>query len=171
VYKLKKNLVLTGMMGSGKSTIGKHLSEQLKMHYADIDDIIEKKLSISISEIFEKKGEDFFRKIETEESIKIIEKSNYIIALGGGAFMNNKIREVIKKNSVSVWLDLDINLIYKRTNDIKKRPLLKNMSLEDLNSLNKKREPIYSLADIKINCNSKNKNEIVNEIIKIYENR
>ena len=81
MHKLNKNLVLTGMMGSGKSTIGKHLSDELKMQFVDVDDIIEKRLSLSIAEVFKSKGEGFFRKIEKEESEKIIEKSGFVIAL------------------------------------------------------------------------------------------
>ena len=104
------------MMGTGKSTVGKYLCDRLKMQFADMDNIIEKKLSLSIVEIFQNKGEEFFRKIEEEETGKIIKKSGFIIALGGGAFVNKTIREQIKKNSISVWLDLDIDTIYKRTN-------------------------------------------------------
>jgi len=171
VNKLKKNLVLTGMMGSGKSTVGKYLSDRLKMQFADMDNIIEKKLSLSIVEIFQNKGEEFFRKIEEEETGKIIKKSGFIIALGGGAFVNKTIREQIKKNSISVWLDLDIDTIYKRTNINKKRPLLKNISKQDLEKLYEERIKIYSLADFKISCNSKSKGEIVDEIEKIYEDK
>ncbi len=171
MHKLNKNLVLTGMMGSGKSTIGKHLSDELKMQFVDVDDIIEKRLSLSIAEVFKSKGEEFFRKIEKEESEKIIEKSGYVIALGGGAFLDHAIRDKIEKNSISVWLDLDINELYKRINLNKKRPLLKDMSKNDFEKLNEERSKFYSLANFKINCNSKNKSEIVNEIKKIYENR
>ena len=141
------------------------------MQFFDMDGVIEKKLSLSITEIFQKKGEKFFRKIEEEESNKIITKSGVVIALGGGAFMNGMIRDQIKKNSVSVWLDLDIDMIYKRTSVNKKRPLLENTSKENLKKLYEERKKVYLLADFKINCNLKNKNEIVNEIEKIYEDK
>ena len=168
--KLKRNLVLTGMMGSGKSTIGKSLSDRLNTKFIDIDNIIEKKLSLSISQIFESKGEDFFRDKEREETIKALNNENIVIALGGGAFMDETIRENIKKSSFSVWLDIDIDEIFKRTKSNKKRPLLKNISKENLEKLNEERKKPYLLADCKINCNLKTKNEIVEKIKKLYEN-
>tara|TARA_B100000959_G_C14960867_1_gene615729 strand:- start:1805 stop:2314 length:510 start_codon:yes stop_codon:yes gene_type:complete len=169
---LKKNLVLTGMMGSGKSGIGKSLSERLNMEFADTDSIIEERLSLSVAKIFETKGEEFFRKIEIEESIKLIEKKGFVIALGGGAFISDKIRENVKKSCLSVWLQLDIDEIFKRTKNNQKRPLLnRNNSKEELDKLYKERKEIYSMADYKIDCNKKDKNEIVEEIKKIYENK
>jgi len=168
---LKKNLVLTGMMGSGKSSIGKSLSEMLNMEFADTDNIIEKKLSLSVAEIFETKGESFFRKIEMEESLKLVEKKGFVISLGGGAFINDKLREKVKQTCFSVWLQLDVDEIFKRTKNNQKRPLLNiNNSRGLLDKLYKEREKIYSIADFKIDCNNKDKNEIVEEIKKNYEN-
>ncbi len=158
------------MMGSGKTTIGKNLSYRLKMKFADTDHNIEKKLSLTISEIFEKKGEKFFRKIEKDEVLKIIEKSGFVISLGGGAFMNKTIRENVKRNSISVWLDVKGNMLQQRTIMNKKRPLLKNINKQDFLKLYEERKKIYSLADYRIDCTSKKKEEIIKEIEKIYEN-
>ena len=169
--KLKKNLVLTGMMGSGKTTIGKSLSQRLKMEFIDIDAIIEKKVGLSISEIFEIKGEKAFRDVEEIESKKILKKTNLIVALGGGAFINENIRNEIKKNSISVWLDLDIKILYKRVKESKKRPLLKNSSEEELIKIYNLRKKIYSLADFKVQCSYKNKEQIITELLQIYEDR
>ena len=170
--KLKRNLVLTGMMGSGKSAIGKSLSERLNMEFVDTDSIIEKRLSLSVAEIFETKGEEFFRKIEVEEVIKLTEKKGFVIALGGGAFINDIIRKKVKKLCFSVWLQLDIDEIFNRTKNNQKRPLLNiSNSREKLDKIYKERKEIYSMADYKIDCNKKNKNEIVEEIKKIYENK
>ena len=169
--KLKKNLVLTGMMGSGKTTIGKSLSQRLEMGFADVDTIIEKKVGLSISEIFENKGEKAFREEEEKESKKILKKTNLVIALGGGAFINENIRNEIKKSSFSVWLDLDVKMLYKRVKESKKRPLLKNSSEEELIKIYNLRKKIYSLADFKVQCGSKNKEQIINEVLQIYEDR
>ena len=159
------------MMGSGKTTIGKSLSQRLNMQFADIDDIIEKKNGLSISAIFEQRGEKTFRQEEEEESKNAIKRSNIIIALGGGAFINENIRDEIKKNSVSIWLDLDVEILYKRVNLSQKRPLLKNSSKENLKKIYNDRKRIYSLADFKIQCTLKNKDQIINEIVKIYASR
>ena len=168
---MKKNLVLTGMMGVGKSSVGEDLSRKLNTGFKDIDKIIETKLSLSITDIFEKKGEKFFREIEEKETLIHLKDENIVIALGGGAFLNEKIRENIKKFSVSFWLDLNNKQVFQRISVNKKRPLLNNKSTEkDVEKLYEKRKDIYSLADYRINCNFKNKNEIVKEILKIYEN-
>ena len=159
------------MMGSGKTTIGKSLSQRLNMQFADVDDIIEKKNGLSISMIFEQRGEKTFRQEEEVESKNALKRSNIIIALGGGAFINKNIRDEIKKNSVSIWLDLDVEMLYKRVNLNQKRPLLKNSSKEDLKKIYNDRKKIYSLADFKIQCTLKNKDQIINEIVKIYASR
>ena len=159
------------MMGSGKTTIGKSLSQRLNMQFADVDDIIEKKNGLSISMIFEQRGEKTFRQEEEVESKNALKRSNIIIALGGGAFINKNIRDEIKKNSVSIWLDLDVEILYKRVNLSQKRPLLKNSSKEDLKKIYNDRKKIYSLADFKIQCTLKNKDQIINEIVKIYASR
>ena len=135
------------MMGSGKSTIGKALSERLNMKFADTDSVIENKLSLSILEIFKVKGE----KLEVEESIKLAEKEGFVIALGGGAFMNDKIREKIKKSCFSVYLQLSIDKLFERTKNNQKRPLLNtDESKKELSKLYKERKEIYSMVDYKI---------------------
>ena len=160
------------MMGSGKSTIGKSLSERLNFEFADTDSIIENRILLSVSEIFKIKGEKFFREIEVEESLKLVEKKGIVIALGGGAFLNSKVREKVKKTCFSVWLSLSIDELFRRTQNNQKRPLLKdNDNKEKLVELYNQREKIYSLADYKIDCNSKNKNEIIKKIIEVYENK
>jgi shikimate kinase/shikimate kinase/3-dehydroquinate synthase len=109
---LKKNLVLTGMMGVGKSTIGRALATRLKLEFIDIDKIVEIKEKSSIKEIFENKGEEYFRKIEKKISIEEIKKQNLVIALGGGAFLDSVVRKEVKNSCISFWLDLSIKLLY-----------------------------------------------------------
>ena len=159
------------MMGVGKSTIGKDLSSALKIEFKDIDKIIEKKFSQSIAQIFEKRGESFFRKVEEKETLNYIKKQNLIIALGGGAFMNENIRETVKKSCISFWLDLNPIKIFERIKLNKKRPLLNSKSSEkDVQKLYDTRKEVYSLADYKIDCNSRPKEQIIKEVLEIYEN-
>jgi len=167
---LKKNLVLTGMMGSGKSTVGKFLSQKLKMNFADTDEIIEKKFSLKINEIFEQKGEKFFRDTERSEILKLSEGKDFVISLGGGSFMDDTIRQKVKETSVSFWLDLNVDKIIERTSYNQKRPLINKMSKQGLIELYEERKEVYSKADFKIDCNLKNKDEIVEQIKNIYEN-
>ena len=168
---MKKNLALTGMMGVGKSTIGKLLSKKLLMRFADIDLIIENKLKMRIQKIFEKRGEAFFREIEEEISLQEIKKKNVIVSLGGGAFMNPKIKKVVLSSSKSFWLDLDLKLLERRLITSKKRPLLKDKNLKKiLEKIYNERKSSYGTANYRIDCNKLDKNLIANEVIKIYEN-
>ena len=168
---MKKNLTLTGMMGVGKSTIGKAVSKRLLMRFSDIDKMIENRLNMSIQKIFEKKGEPFFRKFEEKITVQEINKKNTVISLGGGAFMNSKIRKNIFLNSKSFWLDLDIALIEKRLIKSKKRPLLNNKNLKkNLEDIYNDRKNIYARANYKISCNKLSVDLITNKIIKLYEN-
>ena len=95
---MKKNVVLTGMMGVGKSTIGRSLALKLSYDFVDIDKIIEKIEGSSISSIFKKKSENYFRSLEHKITLKELEKNNMVISLGGGAFLNNEIRDKVKKS-------------------------------------------------------------------------
>ena len=168
---MKKNLVLTGMMGVGKSTIGKMLAKKLKVKFFDIDTIVEKKEKNSIKEIFDHKGEDYFRKIEKKITLQELKKINSVIALGGGAFIDKSIRKEVNNSSISFWLDLNLKSILPRLKNIKKRPLLNKSDLEKtINKIYTERKKIYNKSDFKIICDSMNTKEIVNKIIKLYEN-
>ena len=167
---MKKNLVLTGMMGVGKSTLGKTLSERLNLKFIDIDNLIEKRESMSISDIFDIKGEKYFREIEKKVTLKSIYTANNIIALGGGAFMNTAIRNLVLKNCTCFWLDLDLNVLSKRLIKSNKRPLLKKENLEiDLKKIYNKRKLVYKLAHFKINCKKLSKTLISKKISQLYE--
>ena len=120
---MKKNLVLTGMMGVGKSTIGKSLAKKLSYTFRDIDEIIEKKEGCSIGTIFKNKSENYFRKIENNVSLQELQKNGSVISLGGGAFLNKIIRGCCKNSSVSFWLDTNLDELIKEIKK-KKRPLL-----------------------------------------------
>ena len=168
---MKKNLVLIGMMGSGKSTIGRLLSNITNLNLIDTDKLIEKEIKLKIKDIFQKKGENFFRKIEEKITLNSLKFSNNIIAIGGGAFLNDKIRETIKNNCISVWLKCSEQTLISRIKNSKKRPKAYLLKDEDLIKLINNRSKIYSKADYKINCDSLTKEEIANKILKIYEKK
>ena len=168
---MKKNLVLTGMMGVGKSTIGKKLSKKLRLKFIDVDKLIEQKEKRTISEIFKDKGEEYFRKIEKKISLKELKKINQVIALGGGAFMNFSIRKEVKNSAISFWLDVNLKSLIPRLKNIKKRPLLNEENLEELiNKIYSERKKIYNESDYKIICDSLGTEEIIKKIVKLYEN-
>jgi len=168
---LKKNLTLTGMMGVGKSTVGKSLSNRLSLQFIDVDKIIEKKLNMKIQNIFKKKGEIFFRELEEKITLQEIKKEGIVISLGGGAFINPKIRKEILATSKSFWLDMNISLIEKRLVNLKKRPLLDPANLKnDLKEIYNERKKIYALANYRIDCDKLNINLITNKIISLYDN-
>ena len=139
------------------------------MKFVDIDKIIENKLKMTIPEIFKKKGELFFRKFEEEITLKIITKTNTVISLGGGAFINSKIRRSILLNNISFWLDLNVNLLEQRLLKSKMRPLLANKNLkETLEKIYNERKSTYAKANFRINCDKSNINLTSNKIIKLY---
>ena len=167
---IKKNIVLIGMMAAGKTTIGFKLAKKLKYGFIDIDTEIEKLENKKITEIFQNKGEGYFRKIEEKISLNLLENSKYIISLGGGAFLNEKIRKKIEKNSYSFWLNWKIKTILGRVSKNRRRPLVLKLNNKDLANLYRERVKFYKLADFKVNCENKNKNEIIKQISKIIEN-
>ena len=167
---MNKSLVLTGMMGVGKSTIGRLIAKRLKTKFIDVDKIIEKKESLSVNEIFTKKGEDYFRNIEKKITLEILKTKNLVIALGGGGFINKSIRKDVLRSSITVWLDLNVPALLKRLKNIKKRPLLNQKNLkETVNKIYSERRKIYSQSNFRINCELIQKDQIVNKIIKLYE--
>ena len=111
---LKKNLVFLGMMGSGKSTIGYLVSKKLNLTFADIDSLIEEESGINISELFKTKGEIYFRNLEEKITLKTLKADNRIISLGGGSFINDKIRKEVLTNHFSFWLNCDESVLIKR---------------------------------------------------------
>jgi shikimate kinase len=167
---VKKNLILLGMMGVGKTTIGKIVAKKQGLEFVDTDKNIEKKCSMKISEIFKIKGEKFFRIKEEKEVLKSLTKNNCVIALGGGAFVNESIRNSILKNAISMWLDNDLVTLNKRIKWNKNRPLLdKKNNQKKINKLYAERKNIYKLANHKIVCNDLSKEDIANKIIVFYE--
>ena len=167
---MKKNLVLLGMMAVGKSTLAKIVAKKLSLQFIDTDENIENNNAMKIKDIFEKRGEKFFRAEEEKEVLRSLKKENCIIALGGGAFLNNKIRDNILENAISIWLDVDIKTLEKRVKQNKKRPLLeKNNNYKMIKKIYQERKGIYKLANHKIKCDKMNKSDLTKKIIFLYE--
>ena len=166
---LNKNIVLLGMMGSGKSTIGYLLSKNINLNFFDVDKFIEKETKLKIHEIFQKKGEVYFRNLEEKITLKLLKGKGKIISLGGGGFINNNIRKEVLKNHISFWLNWKNSTIIDRILKSKKRPIAISSSENDLKKLINERSNIYSEAKFKINCENLSKNMIVENIISLYE--
>ncbi len=165
----KKNLVLLGMMASGKSTVGALVSKKLGLMFYDIDKMIEKEMHMSIAEIFDTKSEIFFRSLEEKIVLKTLKNQNSIISLGGGTFFNKKIRKEIIMNHVSFWLDCSNKTLLNRIRRNKKRPLANKLTNKELIELIVKRKKNYAKANFKINCDKLSKQQVVESILKSYE--
>jgi len=164
----KKTIVLTGMMGSGKTTIGKNLASKLKRKFFDSDHEVARASGLSILEVFQKYGEDYFRSGEKKVIIRLLSmKEKHILSIGGGAFMNEELRQFINKNNISVWLNADCEVLYNRLkNNWKNRPLLSGHDLKDrIKVLLEERRKIYSLSHIHIEVGKLRATEITEEII------
>ena len=161
----KLNITLCGMMGSGKSTIGKLLANKINYNFIDIDKLIEKKTNKSINAIFEDYGEIYFRDLEEKITIDTLNCKKTIVSLGGGAVINNLIRNYIKKNSYNIYLKVEYKVLEKRLKYSKNRPLINNINFKNnLIDLIKKRENLYQKADLIIK-NEKSINDTVNNIL------
>ena len=131
--------------------------------------MIENETNMSIAEIFEKRNENFFRFLEEKIVLKILKNKNIIISLGGGAFLNDKIRKEIITNHVSFWLDCDDRILLERIRKNKKRPVANKLTDKELIELFFNRKKIYTEAKFKINCEKFTKKEVVKKVIDLYE--
>tara|TARA_B100000965_G_C19295374_1_gene627753 strand:- start:348 stop:734 length:387 start_codon:yes stop_codon:yes gene_type:complete len=124
---------------------------------------------MKIAKIFENKGEKYFRDTELNTTLKILKRNQTVISLGGGAFLNNRIKKEVLENHISFWLNWDIKTLVDRIKNSQKRPVAFRASKDELIELIKKRSIVYSKAMYKIDCENLTKNEIVKNILKIYE--
>ena len=161
----KKNICIMGLMGSGKSIIGKDLSKYSNLKFYDTDKEIELKTKKSINEIFEKDGESYFREIEEKICLELLAENNCIISLGGGSIINKKIRKSINQNSYSIYLQVKLSNLVNRLKSSKKRPLLKRNSSkkESLENLYNERRKFYEKADFIVN-NDNDKFQVLEKI-------
>ena len=144
-------LVLVGMMGAGKTTVGRRLASRLGRQFLDSDEEIEKAAQMTIPDIFEKRGEAEFRAGETRVIARVLKQEHVVLATGGGAFINADTRALVKQGAVSVWLKADIDVLFERVSRRSNRPLLKTADPRaTLKKLIEDRYPIYAEADVTV---------------------
>ncbi len=166
------NVVLVGHMGSGKTSIGKHLSKKINYKFFDTDQEIEDESKMTIAELFSKKGEKDFRKYEEKITKKILkENKRSVIALGGGSFENERTRSLVLKHNFSIWLKCNLNTLSYRCNNLNTRPLLRDKNIRnEIRKLDKIRKKNYMKSDLKVDVSKKTKSAIIQEIINSLNN-
>ena len=167
--KKYKNIYLIGLMGSGKTTLGKILSKKLDKNFYDSDHVIEEKLGVDVPMIFEYEGEAGFREREKDILRELVNKQNIVLATGGGIILSKSNRDLLSENGIVIYLKSNQKDLIKRMKNDKTRPLLKNGNIEEMiKKLCKEREPLYEeIADFEIVTKNKRIHEVINEIITI----
>ncbi len=166
------NIVLTGFMGTGKSKIGRRLAKKLRMSYLDTDELIEEREKDSISAIFKKRGEEYFRRLETKVVKEVALLDNYVISTGGGVVLREGNIRVLKKNAFIVCLFASPEVILKRTKGDEKRPVLKGDDWKErIEELLAIRKSYYEKADFSVDTSMLDSKKVVEEIVKFLERR
>ena len=163
------NIILIGFMGTGKTTIGKIVSERLNYKFVDTDDLIQEVCNMTIPDIFSQKGEQYFRDVEKAVIKQISNNYNTVIACGGGVVKNAKNIDNLKSNGVLICLTCDIEILYNRITSNIDRPLASGKSKEDILKLMQEREKMYKVADEFIDTSNASEFDISDRIINIYE--
>lgn len=152
-YVLKKTVVMVGMMGAGKTAVGRGLAQMLGVSFLDSDHEIEAAANMTVPEIFARDGEAFFRARETEVIVRLLQGAPCVLSTGGGAFLAPQNRASISQHGLSVWLNADIELLWNRVKHRDTRPLLRTADPKaTLTSLYQTRVPEYSKADLEVPC-------------------
>jgi shikimate kinase len=161
-----RNIVLVGMMGAGKSSVGRRLAAALDLPFSDADAEIELAANQTIPEIFANFGEEHFRNGERRVIARLLKSGPQVIATGGGAFMNTQTRRAIAKRGISVWLKADLAVLMERVRRKSNRPLLKEANPETvMRRLLTERTPIYELADITVASRDTPHADVVSEVL------
>lgn len=172
-WVLHRTVVLVGMMGSGKTAIGRALSQVLDVPFVDSDSEIEAAANASISEIFAKSGEPFFRDREAEVIARLLQSEPCILSTGGGAYLAARNRAAISRSGVAVWLDADLELLWERVRHNDTRPLLRTPDPRaTLGEIFEARAPIYEQADLRATADPKfNIDEMTDEVLRVLATR
>ncbi len=165
-----KTIVLVGLMGAGKTSIGRLLAKRLDLEFIDADREIEQAAQCSIEQIFERHGEAEFRDGEHRVIARLLAAPAHVLATGGGAFMTKETRDAIRGQGISVWLRADLDLLLRRVSRRKNRPLLRNKNpRQTLEKLMEERYPVYAEADIVVDSGDKPPATIVDTVIESLE--
>ena len=155
-----KSIALIGMMGAGKSSLGRKLARQLGLKFQDSDTEIEKRSGLTITEVFSSYGEDYFRKAEYSVIKRLLDDSQIILATGGGAFTYPQTQQMLKERTISIWLKVEFETLWDRLKDNDQRPLLQTSDPKTtLRRLCDEREPVYAQADITLDCSKSKTHE------------
>ncbi len=169
-HGLTRTIVLVGLMGAGKTTVGRRLAKRLGLPFVDSDHEIEKAAGMSVAEIFECFGEADFRSGERRVIGRLLDGKQQVVATGGGAFINEETRALIKDKGLSIWLDADIDILVERTARRDTRPLLKTGNpREILSKLAAERAPYYAQADIKVPSSDGPHEDVVERIVEALQ--
>lgn len=164
---IERPIVLVGLMGAGKTTIGRRLAQRLSLPFVDADEEIEVAAGMTVSEIFERFGEPYFRDGERRVITRLIDGSPKVIATGGGAFMDERTRVLILERATAIWLEADIDTLVERVRRRSTRPLLKGRDpREVLRNLARLRNPVYALAPIHVRSQPSPHDATVKAILK-----
>ncbi|WP_417487488.1 shikimate kinase [Maricaulis sp.] len=171
-YKPRKSLVLIGLMGVGKTTVGRRLAHALKLQFRDADEEVEKAAGRSVSEIFEDFGEHAFRDGERKVIARLLEEPPMVLALGGGAFVDGETRDRVKALATSIWLQADVETLVQRVARRDTRPLLRDEDPETvLRTLLNKRQAAYAEADIHVDASGGSHQITLDTILQALESR
>ncbi len=161
-----RSLVFIGMMGAGKTTLGRRVAARLELPFVDLDQEIEKAAALSVTEIFAKHGEAHFRDGERKVIARLLRDGPQVLATGGGAFMNAETRAAIAEAGLSVWIEADPAVLFQRIRHKPTRPLLQNPDPEGvLRRLVAERYPVYALADVTVKSREASKDVMTEEIL------
>lgn len=153
--RLKKTVVMVGMMGAGKTAVGRALAARLQVPFLDSDTEIERAANMTIPEIFARDGEAFFRAREAQVIGRLLDDARGVLSTGGGAFLSETTREMISERGVSVWLKADLNVLWNRVRHRDTRPLLKTPDPRaTLRALYEARVPHYAQADLSVSSDA-----------------
>jgi shikimate kinase len=159
-------LVLVGMMGAGKTTVGRRLAARLGRHFVDSDEEVEKAAGMTIEDIFAAHGEADFRAGEVRVIARLLKDADLVLGTGGGAFVNTETRALVKSAAVSVWIKADFDLLFQRVQRRSNRPLLKTANpRQTLQDLIDKRYPIYAEADVTVVSKDVPQDQVATEVI------